>query len=103
MTETSIQHVNFWWLKEPGNIEHIQALTETVTTLKAIPGVVDLKFGPRSSTDWEGPDTSFDYGMIVTFTSLEAVRTYLPHPSHLRAIEVSNLVGERFHAFYFNG
>jgi hypothetical protein len=98
-----VQHVNFWWLKEPGNAAHIQALTDAIAGLRSIPGVTAVSFGPRTPTDWEGPDATFDYGMIVSFESVEAVRAYLPHPAHLAAIEVSSAVGERFHAFYFDG
>jgi hypothetical protein len=103
MIETPVQHINFWWLKEPGNTEHVRALTNAATDLATIPGVLAVHLGPRTDTDWEGPDTTFDYGLIVTFESIEAVRAYMPHPTHLKAIEVSMNIGERFHAFYFNG
>jgi hypothetical protein len=100
MTER-IQHVNFWWLKESASLDHIRELEAAIEELSAIPGVLEVRFGPKASTDWEGPDDTFDYGLIVSFDSLDAVRGYMPHPLHLKAIQVSEKVGERFHAFYF--
>ncbi|MFC5745285.1 Dabb family protein [Actinomadura rugatobispora] len=100
-TSSVIKHVNFWWLKEPDNTDHRHALTEAAQALAGIDGVMDVSVGPRTGTDWEGPDTTFDYGLIVTFESMDALRAYQPHPIHLKAIEVSERVCDRFHAFYF--
>lgn len=96
-----IQHVNFWWLKQPANPDHISELGAAIEKLSAIPGVLEVRFGPKAGTDWKGPDDTFDYGLIVSFESLDAVRGYMTHPLHLKAIQVSEKVSGRFHAFYF--
>jgi hypothetical protein len=59
--------------------------------------------GPRSRLPWDGPDTTFDLGLIVTFESRDAAIAYIPHPTHLQAIAASDRVAERVQAFYFNG
>jgi hypothetical protein len=100
---STIQHVNFWWLKDPSSEADRARLANAAEALKQIPGVQKVSFGPRAATDWEGPDTTFDLGMIITFESLEALRAYMPHPLHLEAIAVSEAVMERYHAFYFEG
>lgn len=97
----SVQSVVITWLKEPGNLEHIARLTAACENLRQIPGVREVRLGPRASLGRNGPDESFDFGTIVTFESLQAAQDYGPHPMHLQAAQLTLQLAERFQSFYF--
>ncbi|CAD5108431.1 Dabb family protein [Zestomonas carbonaria] len=98
----SVHSVIIVWLKEPTNEEHIARLTRACESLRDIPGVREVRFGPRAELDRVSPaDDTFDFGTIVTFDSLQAARDYGPHPIHQQAAQVNLQLVERFHSFYF--
>jgi len=89
------------WLKEPGNLEHVAQLTAACESLRQIPGVAEVRFGPRANLGRIGADESFDFAMIVSFDSLQAAQAYGPHPNHLQAAQLTGQLAERFQSFYF--
>ncbi|MCY1399997.1 Stress responsive A/B Barrel Domain protein [compost metagenome] len=98
----TVQSVVIAWLKEPHNEEHIAHLTAACERLRDIPGVREVRFGPRAELGRPSPaDSTFDFGTIVTFDSLQAARDYGPHPLHQQAAQVNMELVERFQGFYF--
>jgi len=97
----SVHCVVVSWLKEPGNLEHIAQLTAACESLRQIPGVSEVRFGPRADQGSVGSDGSFDFAMIVSFDSLQAARDYRPHPNHMQAAQLTGQLAERFQRFYF--
>lgn len=98
-----IQHVNCWWMKDPNNEEDARRLREAVEDMREIPGIIDIQFGPRVQAAWAGgTEPTFDYAFVVTFDSEESVVNYHPHPLHMKTIEITNEVSEKFYYFYFN-
>lgn len=98
-----VQHVNCWWLKDPNNEEDVRKLREAVENMRVIPGIIDIQFGPRTKAEWTGgTEPTFDYAFVVTFESEEAIKEYQPHPLHLKTIEITNTICEKYYYFYFN-
>ena len=52
----SVHCVVVSWLKEPGNLEHIAQLTAACESLRQIPGVSEVRFGPRANLGGVGSD-----------------------------------------------
>ncbi|WP_281686439.1 Dabb family protein [Pseudomonas citronellolis] len=97
----SVHCVVVSWLKEPGNLEHIAQLTAACESLRQIPGVNEVRFGPRANLGGVGSDDSFDFAMIISFESFKAAQDYGPHPNHVQAAQLTVQLAERFQSFYF--
>ena len=101
---TNVQHVNRWWFKDADDTQGAAELEEAMLALKAIPGVLDVRFGPGIGYAAESRDAGgFHYAVIVTFESPESILLHDPHPLHQHAIAVSNRVSERTEHFNFEG
>ena len=89
-TETDsvgVIHTVFLWLKKPGDAQHRQRLLQATHRLRAIPGVLDIRFGEKIESDRAIVDDSFDIGITMVFISTEAMNEYLVHPLHHAVVE----------------
>lgn len=64
-------------------VEKQEALEAIAALRDAIPGVLDIKFGPNISP--EGLHAGFLDGFVVTVEDREARDAYLSHPDHMVA------------------
>jgi hypothetical protein len=81
-SKTIIHHV-FFWLKEPGNQQHVQQLKRGLNTLKAIPVVKQLMTGSPASTEKrEVVDNSYQVSELIYFDSVADQEAYQVHPIH---------------------
>jgi len=84
---TIVHHV-FFWLKEPGNAEHVQLLQQGLRTLASIPQVKQLLVGvPASTEKREVVDNSYQVSELMYFDSLEDQAAYQEHAVHKAFVE----------------
>ncbi len=84
-----LHHIVLVWLKLPGNPTHRSHLIKVSESFAAIPGVKSVAVGEPLLSDREIVDDSFDIAIDLTFEDKHALQSYLNHPDHLRAVEVS--------------
>ena len=84
--DEGVIHTVFLWLKQPGNPQHRQQLLQATDRLRAIPGVVDIRFGEKIESDRDIVDDSFDIGIYVYFADTAAMSRYLVHPLHTSVV-----------------
>lgn len=78
-----------FWAAGPSEPGGMARLTAAIKAQRSVPGVLTLDHGPRAEqADWEGPDKTFAYGMIVSFESLEAGRAWVAHRVHQDLVQV---------------
>ena len=82
-----VVHAVFLWLKQPENAQHRYQLLHASDQLRAIPGVVDIRYGETITSDRTIVDDSFDVGLYIYFSDVEAMNGYLVHPEHKRLVE----------------
>lgn len=63
--------------------ESFVALTDLTNK---IPGLLSVEHGPYKSD--EGLNDGFTHGFIMTFESPEARDAYLPHPDHIKVVDL---------------
>ena len=80
-------HTVFLWLKKPGDEQHRHRLLRATHRLRAIPGVLDIRFGEKIESDRDIVDDSFDIGITLYFSTTEAMNDYLVHPLHHAVVE----------------
>lgn len=83
----TVAHVVLVWLKQPGDAAARRAILDAGEALKTIPGVVDVRAGPALPSTRPVVDSSYDVGVLVTFTDEQALRAYSTHPTHLKVLE----------------
>ena len=100
--KATVVHVVLVWLKEPGNPEHRQQIIEISREFETIPGVIDVSVGEVVLSDRPIVDDSFDVGLYLTFSSVEAMQTYLADDRHQQALrEVFRPLSERYIVYDF--
>ena len=82
VTDGTIHHLVFCWLKEPGNAAHRKSIRDVSLTFSEIPGVLDVRVGEGLPSDRPIVDDSYDVAIAVTFASEEDMNGYLKHPVH---------------------
>ncbi|TAD81405.1 MAG: Dabb family protein [Bacteroidetes bacterium] len=89
---TVVHHV-FFWLKQPGNADHLRQLMEGLHSLAAIPQVKQLLIGiPAPTEERTVVDASYDVSELMFFSTIDDQNSYQKHPIHLAFIEkYSNL------------
>ncbi len=98
----TVVHVVLVWLKEPGNPEHRHRIIEISREFETIPGVIDVRVGEVVTSDRPIVDDSFDVGLYLTFSSVEAMNTYLADDRHQQALrEVFRPLSERYIVYDF--
>jgi hypothetical protein len=90
ISDPAIQHIVILWLNDPGNKEHRKKLIDVARDLNNIPGVLSISAGEPMPADRAVVDDSFDIAYIFTFENVEAMRNYLIHTDHQKA--VANLI-----------
>lgn len=73
------------WKEDMGreDLDRLRATARGMATL--IPGILKIDEGPSVST--EGLEDGFQYGLAITFESVEARDEYLPHAEHQILVE----------------
>ena len=100
--DTTVVHVVLLWLKEPGNPEHRQRIVDATRGFETIPGVIDVRVGEVVTSDRPIVDDSFDVGLYLTFSSIDAMNTYLADDRHQQALrEVFRPLSERYIVYDF--
>jgi len=65
-----------------------------------IPGLLSMEHGPYKSD--EGLSDGYTHGFIMTFDSAESRDAYLPHPEHMKRVELVQPRLERLVVFDFD-
>ena len=100
--DAAVVHIVLVWLKDPGNSEHRQRVIDATREFKTIPGVIDVSVGEVVTSDRAIVDDSFDVGLFLTFSSVEAMNTYLADDRHQKALrEVFRPLSERYIVYDF--
>lgn len=98
-----VVHTVYLWLKEPGNQQHRSQLFSATERLRAIPGVLEIRYGEVIESDRSIVDDSFDVGIYFYFSDVAAMHRYLVHPLHTQVVEqdinplVERIVVHDFH------
>jgi len=85
--EGRVNHIVLCWLKEPGNADHRQRVIETSESFRQIPGVLEVRVGQVVLSDRTIVDDSFDVGMCIAFSTVDAMTAYINHPTHKKAVD----------------
>ena len=97
-----VTHVVLVWLKQPGDAEARKALIGASQQLRSIPGVVDVQAGAVLPSTRPTVDSTFDVGIVMTFTDEQALRAYATHPNHLKLVdEVLKPSADRYKVYDF--
>ena len=100
--DATVVHIVLVWLKEPGNPEHRQRIVAATREFEAIPGVIDVSVGEVAPSDRPIVDDSFDVGLYLTFSSVDAMNTYLADDRHQQALrEIFRPLSERYIVYDF--
>jgi hypothetical protein len=100
--DTTVVHVVLVWLKQPGNLEHRQRIVDATRGFETIPGVIDVRVGEVVPSDRPIVDDSFDVGLYLTFSSIDAMNTYLADDRHRQALrEIFRPLSERYIVYDF--
>ena len=94
--EERVTHVVLLWLKTPGDAAARTKIIETSKTFASIPGVVSVTSGRVLPSTRPVVDSSYDVGILITFTDEAALRAYDGHPTHRKAVDevLKPLVGK---------
>jgi hypothetical protein len=83
-----VNHVVVIWMKpEFRNEAEINRLIAGHDMLRSIPGLVSLNVGRVIPSDRPIVDSSYDIASVFQFKSVEAMRTYLSHPTHVEFLQ----------------
>ncbi len=85
--QDAIVHVVLVWLKEAGNMAHIQQVIEVSKQLQGISEIQDLKVGKSISSTRKIVDDSFDVGIYMTFVNQADMERYLQSEKHQQAVQ----------------
>ncbi len=100
--DAAVVHVVLVWLKEPGNLEHRQRIIDASRDFETIPGVIHVSVGEVVASERPVVDDSFDVGLFLTFSSVEAMNIYLADDRHQKALrEVFRPLSERYIVYDF--
>ncbi len=94
--QAGVTHVVLCWLKTPGDDVARRRIVEASERFIAIPGVVSVMAGTALPSPRPAVDSSYDVGVVMTFTGEAALRAFEQHPTHQRAVEevLKPLVGK---------
>jgi hypothetical protein len=91
-TPTLVRHIVIFKYKEGAPADQIQQVSNAFRALPLkIPGIVSFEQGVNNSP--EGKNLGFTHVFTLTFESVQARDTYLPHPQHQRFGELLTRLG----------
>jgi hypothetical protein len=82
-----VHHIVVCWLKEDAGADAAAKLIDASRTFREIPGVTSVKAGRMLPSERPIVDTTFDVAIVMTFPSVEAMKAYIAHPVHRKAVE----------------
>lgn len=95
------RHLGVFQFKDGVTDEEIdECFAELRAMVGLIPGLLKMEHGPYKSD--EGLDDGFTHGFIMTFDTPESRDAYLPHPEHLKRVELVQPKLERLVVFDFD-
>ena len=95
------RHFGVFQFKPEITQSHIDESFEALVDLKnKIPGLISVEHGPYKSD--EGLNDGFTHGFIMTFETSEHRDKYLPHPEHLKVVNLVQPRLERLVVFDFD-
>jgi hypothetical protein len=98
----AVTHVVLVWLKTPGDAAIRKSIIDASKALVAIPGVVDVHAGSMLPSTRPVVDSTYDVGLVFTFTDAKAMQDYLANPMHVRLLnEVIKPNADHFKVFDF--
>ncbi|MDM9630352.1 Dabb family protein [Robiginitalea aurantiaca] len=90
-------HVVYFWLKNPENVQDRKVFDVALRNLFKDSRYTQTNFlGAPPKATREVVDDSFTFAMIVTFESAEAQKAYQTEAAHLKFIEQTKHLLERF-------
>ena len=96
-----VRHFGVFQFKTDVTAEQIDESFVALVDLKnKIPGLQSVEHGPYQSG--EGLNDGFTHGFIMTFDTPESRDAYLPHPDHLKVVDLVQPRLERIVVFDFN-
>ena len=96
-----VRHFGIFQFKEGITDEQIEhCFAEMRAMVGIIPGLLNMEHGPYKSD--EGLDDGFTHGFIMTFDSPESRDAYLPHPEHMKRVDLVQPKLERVVVFDFD-
>jgi hypothetical protein len=82
-----VKHIAVFEFKKACSAEDQTLFWKKIEALpKQIPGILEYSGGPNVSS--EGLNQGFTHSFVMTFESVAARDTYLPHPIHQAAVEI---------------
>ena len=91
-TSTLVRHIVIFKYKDGATINQIHQITIAFQALQhLIPGIVSFEQGFNNSP--EGKNLGFTHVFTLTFESIQARDTYLPHPQHQQFGELLSSLG----------
>lgn len=95
--ESSVMHVVFVWLNEPGNAAHRRQVIRASRSFTDIDGVLEVRVGEPVASDRPVVDDSFDVGIYLRFATIDDMRSYLTDEKHQAALrDVLRPLAERY-------
>lgn len=93
-----VQHIVLLKMKEGIDEESTEKLLLDIGRLrKKFSGIIDYSFGTDISGG--GRAHGFTHGFVMTFSSVESLEEYLPHPDHSPILERVLSMSEKVLAF----
>ena len=83
---SAVSHIVFVWAKEDASKEDIAAMISRAEMLSKIAGVNSIKVGTAVPSDRSTVDDSYDVGITLSFDTVDAMRSYLKHPEHIKYV-----------------
>jgi hypothetical protein len=83
---SAVSHIVFVWAKENTSKENIAAMISRAEMLSKIAGVNSIKVGTAVPSDRSTVDDSYDVGITLSFDTVDAMRSYLKHPEHIKYV-----------------
>ena len=95
------RHFGVFQFKPEISLEQIDESFIALVDLKnKIPGLISVEHGPYKSD--EGLNDGFTHGFIMTFETAQNRDDYLPHPDHLKVVDLVQPRLERLVVFDFD-
>ena len=82
----TVTHVVICYLKQPGDPAARQQLIDASKEFRQIPGVLDVRVGKVLPSTRPIVVSDYDVGLVITYKDAEAMKNYVTHPIHEKAV-----------------